>query len=192
MEIIKRLNWLDIFYVIVLVRIFYVTLCSEFTRELFKFLGAMLAAYLSLHYYISLGGLFLKITHLSKTFIPFLTFLSFILLAVLGYIIFIVLRNIFFRFFNIQPNPELDKWGGLILSMIRGFLILSIFSYGLAISPISYFKNSTKDSLSGRYIIRVAPFVYLGMWNILMSKFMVGEDVSPFAWEIPDSLSESK
>ncbi len=50
LNIIKQLNWVDIFVLIVLLRTAYISRKAGLPREFFKLLGTVLAIYLSLHF----------------------------------------------------------------------------------------------------------------------------------------------
>ena len=50
-EIIKQFNWVDIFVIILSVRVLYIAVKNGLPVELFKLLGTIAAIYLSLHYY---------------------------------------------------------------------------------------------------------------------------------------------
>jgi membrane protein required for colicin V production len=169
----KQFNWVDIFVVIIFIRICYVSLKSGFPVELFKFLGVVLAIYLSLHYYTSSAD-FID-ARIKKVPLEFSNLFSFAVLAILGNLIFVLLRSIFYRFIHMEAVPQLNKWGGFILGIARGILVISLLTFILVMSNIGYLKRSVANSYSGEYFLRVAPNIYSGLWNNLISKFMTKE-----------------
>lgn len=192
MDILKQLNWVDIFVIIILFRIGYIALQNGLPAELFKFLGSLSAIYLSLHYYTTLsdwiGGRFF--VSREKMPLEFLDFLCFVSLASLGYIIFVALRQTFSRFIKMEAGPKLNKWGGLVLGLVRGLCLSSLIVFMLVISSISYLKNSIINSYSGVRLFKLAPATYNRLWLGLMSKFMNKEKFNQTILEVQDSLTQ--
>lgn len=178
MEILKQFNWVDIFVAILLFRICYISLKSGFVIEFFKLLGTIVAIYLSLHYYISLSSFIRGVAGLE--FIPDSLFevFWFCILASAGYMVFMFIRESVGRFIKTETIATLNKWGGLLLGIGRGFLLSGLILFIFAISPIRYFAQSTKRSYSGRHLVSVAPDMYRSLWYGVMSKFMTEEKLN--------------
>jgi len=176
LNILKQINWVDIFVLILGVRICYVAVKSGFPVELFKFIGTITAIYLSLHYYIVLSG-YIKDWLSMGDRLPqeFLQFIIFLGLAVTGYYVFVVLRSIFYRFLKMEAVSTLNKWGSLILGFGRAVFLAGLIIFTLTISSVSYFNNSVKASYAGKRLFMVAPDTYFWLWNSLISKFAIGE-----------------
>lgn len=192
LDILKQFNWLDIFVVILLFRICYISLRNGLAAEFFKLLGTLTALYLALHYYTVLSDWINQRQFILKEKMPleFLDFLLFVLLTVLGYVIFVILREAFSRFIKMEAKARLNKWGGLVLGIARGFLLSSLIIFMLVISSISYFKDSVISSYSGRRLFKVAPATYTRLWNSLLSKFMSKEKFNPTVLEVQDNLTQ--
>jgi uncharacterized membrane protein required for colicin V production len=187
LDTIRQFNWADIFVVILLLRIGYIALKSGLTIELFKLLGITLATYLSLHYYIAWAGFMQGLGAMKKIPLEFLSFVSFLALAVLGYLIFVVLRSLFYRFIKMETVPNLNKWGGFVLGIARAILLASLIMFILVISPISYFKNSVNGAYLGKRILKVSPITYSLIWNNLASKFMAKEKFNEAVLEVQEN-----
>ncbi len=191
LEFLKQVNWIDIFVAIFLLRISYISIKNGLPLEFFKLLGTAVAVYLSLHYYTPLASS-LK-AHLPKNIPPEITaFFSFIILAVLGYLAVVLLRQLFFKFFKVEPLPKLNKWAGIIFGVARGFLLLSLVFCAFAISPLPYLKESVRESYSGSFISKIAPQTYGVLWNGLISKFVAGENFNNSVVDIQNTLSATK
>ena len=190
LNILKQFNWVDVFFVILLIRICYVAIKNGFSVELFKLLGTLSAVYLSLHYYIIFSDDI--VSRISEKFKPLedLTFFSFIALAVLGYLIFMLLGKVFSRFIQMEAVPNLNKWGSLILSIIRSFLLVSLIIFVFVIAPTAYFRNSVSNSYSGKRLFKIAPATYTWVWNSIMSKFQTQEKFNETILQIQTSLTE--
>jgi uncharacterized membrane protein required for colicin V production len=180
----RQFNWVDIFAVVILLRVCYIAIKGGFLNELFKTLGTVSAIYLSLHYYTGLSDFIRE--HLPFKNIPldFLDFIFFIVLAITGYLLFVILRLAILKFINMEPIPKLDKWGGLVLGITRAFLLTSLIIFTLLISTIAYFKKSVVNSYSGEYLSKIAPSVYTGLWDGVASKFMTKEKFNQTVTEV--------
>jgi len=171
-NILKQFNWVDIFVLIIIIRTCFIAAKSGFPIELFKFLGTLAAIYLSLHYYVSLSENLMDWLALERKIpLEFLAFIVFILLAIAGYVIFALLRSIFYRFLKMEAVSGLNKWGSLVLGMARGVFLASLIIFTLFISSISYFTESVRSAYSGRRLFMVCPNTYSWLWNSLVSKF---------------------
>lgn len=171
----QQLNWVDLVILILLSRICYIAVRNGLLTELFKFLGIILAVYLSLHYYIVFSAYLVSRLGLEGLAAGFMNLLSFLILAVIGYLVFVGVRIVFVKFIKAESTPGLHKWGGIIVGTARGFLLASLVVYALIISGPDYLRKSVKDSYSGKYWAGMGSGVYSGIWNSIMSKFMGGE-----------------
>ena len=190
LDILKQFNWVDIFFVILLIRICYVALKNGFSVELFKLLGTISAVYLSLHYYIIFPDYIVGRIGAKNIPLEYLTFFSFIALAILGYLIFMLLSKVFSRFIQMEAVPNLNKWGSLILSIIRSFLLVSLIIFIFVIAPTGYFRNSVNNSYSGKRLFTIAPTTYTWLWNSIMSKFRTQEKFNDAILKVQASPTE--
>jgi len=176
LEFFKHFNYLDIFIIILILRICYIALKTGFPVELFKLAGILSAIFLSLHYYIFLTGSMPKNIDLGLLPLKFVDFLIFISLAIAGYLLFMILRCIFYRFIKLEAVALLSKWGGLALGTFRGFFMAGLICFTLLISASPYLNKSIENSFFGSRIYRVAPDTYKWLWSAFFSKFMGTEE----------------
>jgi hypothetical protein len=101
-----------------------------------------------------------------------------------------LLRKVFSRFIQMEAVPNLNKWGSLILSMMRSFLFVSLLIFILVIAPTGYFRNSLNNSYSGKRLFNIAPTTYTWLWNSIMSKFRTQEKFNETIFEFQTSLTE--
>ncbi|MBM3246612.1 MAG: CvpA family protein [Candidatus Omnitrophica bacterium] len=189
LDILKQFNWVDVLVIILLIRICYAAINNGFSAEVFKLLGTIVAIYLSLHYYTQLSD-WLQ-AHGGKTEklpLEFLDFLLFTLLVIVGYLIFVLLRSIFYRFIKMEAAPNLNKWGGLVLGIFRGYLLAGLVVFILVISSVTYLKTSVKNSYTGKPLFKVAVNTYSWLWNSITSKFMPGEKFNNTILEAREGL----
>lgn len=190
MNILTRINWIDILCVILLFRISYIAYKRGFSAEIFKFAGTVCALFFSLHYYYSVAQAL--ITRITFVKIPLETarFFTFIFCAVLGYLAFVLLRFIFSRFIHMEATPQFNNWGGLSIGILRGVLFLGLLFYVFCLSPLPYFSKSVKDSLTGKKMVQVSVNAYSGMWQGILSKFLTKDKLNEDVLTITDWLNK--
>ncbi|MDI6758970.1 MAG: CvpA family protein [Candidatus Omnitrophota bacterium] len=177
LEILHKLNWVDLVLIVIFLRAIWIGARTDLPIELFKFLGTVSATYLSLHYFTIFSDSLKHILSfvIKAAPIELIDFISFVILVIIGYLIFAALRILFYRFLKMEAVPALSRWGGFILSIARGILLASLIVFMLVISSISYFKNSCARSYSGKTLFNVAPQAYNWLWNNIASKFLSDE-----------------
>lgn len=191
LDTLKQFNWVDILCIIVLFRVAFISMKSGFSTEVFKLSGTILAAYISFHYYTLFSDAFTSRFGLKEIMpIPFMDFLCFLILALLGYLVFVLLRITFYRFINVEAVNNLNRWGGLVLGVLRGVLLSSLIMFTLVISTLTYLKKSAADSYSRRYIFNIAPNTYTWIWNTITSKFMSQESYSKTVSEVQEDFTK--
>jgi uncharacterized membrane protein required for colicin V production len=172
MNDLRQLNWLDVFALLLIFRICYVSVRAGFPTELFKFLGTVAALIISLHFFASLAGLITeKLTVAIKVPAGLLNVTTFTLLAASGYIFFVFLRRMVNNLLKIEAVSTFNKWGGLFLGCIRALLLSSLVLFGMALSDIPYLKQSVKNSFFGARLVTVASDNYNFLWRGVFSKF---------------------
>ncbi|MDO9572299.1 MAG: CvpA family protein [Candidatus Omnitrophota bacterium] len=174
-ETIKQFNFLDILILIALFRICYIAVKMGLPVEFFKLMGVLFATFLSLHYYTKLSDIIQSRFFYKNLPLEFLDFLIFLILAGIGYSIFIILRSIFCRFMKMETVPKINKIGGLILGLTRGYFAIGLFAFMLTISSISYLNRSVESSYLGSKAFAIAPKAYNWLWNNFISKFSPNE-----------------
>jgi uncharacterized membrane protein required for colicin V production len=172
LDYLKQLNWVDIFAAILLIRICYIAVKTGFSIEISKLLGTICAIYLACHYYIRLSNFLKHSVSLFGAEVNVLNFFVFSVLAFLGYYVVVIIRMVFSTLVRVEAVSLLNRWGAFILGIVRFCLFTSLIFFTIAISNISYLENSLSDSFSGPLLVKLAPRVYVCLWDKLMSRFM--------------------
>ena len=188
-DILKHLNWIDIFIVIVIIRVCYISLATGFTIELFKLLGTIFSIYLSLHYYTVISNLIRDWLSSDKAAFGIVVPVTFVLLAILGYLVFSLLRNLIFRFIKMEAASGLNKWGGLIIGVFRSILLAGLIVFMLLVGGLPYFTASIKNSYSGLRFSTIAPATYTVIWDGFASKFFPDEIFNKAVLKIQENIS---
>lgn len=184
MEIFSKFNFLDVLILIILFRICYIAVKTGLPIEFFKLLGVLSATFLSLHYYTKLSDVIQRRFFYKDVPLEFLDFLIFLILAAIGYLIFVLLRSMFYRFMQMEATPKINKIGGFILGLVRGFFTIGLFAYILTISSIGYLNRSVERSYLGSKAFSIAPNTYNWLWNNLVSKFSPDEKANTTVTEV--------
>ena len=172
--LLHKINWIDIFFLIVFLRICLVAAKNGLPTEFFKLLGTVVATYISFHYFKA-GARFLEKTLALNTQDPLAVTIadvfSFTVLLIFSYLAVIFLRQLFVRLIKLEAHPGFDKWGAFVLGALRAVLFFSLLLSFLAFTNVNYFRKSIDNSFSGNRIYTVAPGVHNFLWNHLFSKF---------------------
>ncbi len=152
-----RINWIDIIVVISLFRGGYIGLVRGFSVELFKLIGMVATAILTVLYYESLS-LFLA----SHSFLPLeaANVVSVVFLFASLLLIFKLVRVLLFRVLHLELFGSLEKWGGCVLGFLRGFVFASLLLFVITLLPIEYAQKSIDEkSFLGPRIKQIVPQV---------------------------------
>lgn len=188
-NILTQINGVDLLIAIILVKVCWTAVKTGLVTEAFKLLGTIAATYLSLHYFVTLGDFMRGGGAAKKMGLEFIDFLAFVLLAILGYIFFVVARMAFGRFIKAEAVPRLNKIGGFILGVVRGLLASGLIVFMLIISSVGMVKEMAASAYFGRNIYKLSFSLYSGMWNGFFSKVMPQESFNNTLLEIQNSIA---
>jgi membrane protein required for colicin V production len=177
MELITKINWVDILVAILMLRISYVAFRDGLSHEIFPFIGSILIMVLAMRYYAVLGGSISR--NMMNMPIELANFLSFlVLVTVLGFLVRL-LRLLLDKIVKVQWHPVMEKFGGLVVGMMKAYVITGIVLMTLSLMPLSYLSWSIKDrSLTGKYILRAGPQIYNRV-GIFLPAMKLGETGKP-------------
>ena len=159
MQILSRINWVDVLVIILMIRMSYVAFMDGLSHEIFPFLGTLAVFVLSLHYYTRLGDVIsVNLGSMPAEVSNCLSFI--ILITILGFIVKF-LKVILDKIVKVQWHPVIEKFGGLFVGILKAYIITAMVLTMLALMPLSYLQWSVKDrSLTGRYVLMAGPEVY--------------------------------
>jgi len=158
---------------------------TGFAVELFKLLGTVSAVYFACHYYLKLGSfLNIRIPLEGEGWLKFSVFLAFLLLGLLGYFIFMIIRNFLTALIKMEAVSLLNRWGALTLGIIRGGLFVSLFLFAIAVSNSNYLKNSLTNSFLSPKFLKLTPAVYRVLWDNLLYRFMNKQALNKAVFEV--------
>lgn len=173
MEILGHINWVDVLVIIIILRISYIAFREGLTHEVFPLIGNIIIIVTALHYYIKLGSA------ISRNFLNLSSelsnFISFVILAVAAGFVFRLLNAFLNKLVKMQWHPLIERFGGLVVGVIRASVITSLVLTVLSLAPLSYLQRSIRDkSVTGVYFLRIGPEIY-GSVSRFLPTVSIGE-----------------
>ncbi len=159
MEIISRVNWVDLLVVIIMLRTIYVSFQDGLSHSVFPLFGSILKLVLALHFYSMLGS----VLHVSIALVPVsvCNMASFLAIILIMGLVLKLLKNLIDAIIKVTWHPLIEKIGGVAVGALRGAVSASIVLIFLALVPLSYLQWSIKDkSLCGMFFLRAGPAIY--------------------------------
>ncbi len=159
MEILSKLNWVDVLIVILIVRTSYVSLHDGLSHEILPLIGSIFMLIVPIHYYKGIASFLYNIGFAIP--IDILNLSIFILSVVCVGVIFRFLKIIIDKIINVSWYPLIERFGGLLAGIIRGAILASIVLMIIVLIPLSYLQWSVRDrSLMGVHFLRIGPSIY--------------------------------
>jgi len=159
MNILTKLNWIDILVIILLFRVTYVAFQDGLSHEIFPLIGSICTVVLALHYYHNLAIFISK--HFLNIPVQVLDFLVFLLLVLGMGFIFKFLKVFVDNFMKVTWHPAVEKFGGLVIGLLKATVVVSIVLTMLALLPLPYLQRSIRDrSMTGLYFLKIGPAIY--------------------------------
>ena len=166
MDIVNKLNWVDILVVIIMLRTSYVAFQDGLSHEIFPMIGAFSGLVLSLAYYKKIASVISQ--NMGGISVGILEALSFVTLFVAVIFVFKLLRLAFDKIIKVTWHPFIEKLGGFLAGAVKASMITSAILIGLALLPLSYLKWSIGDgSLIGMYFLKIGPSIYAKASRVL-------------------------
>lgn len=158
MQILSKINWVDVIVVILILRMSYVAFMDGLSHEIFPLFGSIIVFVLSLSYYVKLGGIMVQSLGMPS---ELANCLAFIILVVIAGFIVKFLRIIIDKLVKVQWHPVIERFGGLLAGVVKAYIITAIILTILVLMPFSYLRWSIKErSLTGKYVLMAGPGVY--------------------------------
>ena len=159
MEILTKINWVDVLVVILILRTSYVAFQDGLSHEILPFIGSLCMLVFSLHYYNKIALYLYNIGFALPMSV--LNLLGFILSAVCIGILFRFIKAIIDKIIKVSWHPLIERFGGLLAGVIKGAVLTSMILIIIVLIPLSYLQWSVRDrSMTGVYFLRIGPAIY--------------------------------
>ncbi len=163
-----RLNWIDVVFIVLILRVIYIARRQGIVVETFKLVGTFTASIVALHYYTQLST-FLRLPNDFGFWVCYVALVTFMIFC------FKVIRDGFFVLFHMEANTMLDRWGGTIIGIIRALLVCSLVAMFFRLSMFSYIRISTQKAVMGTYFSRLIPKMYESVYDGFITKLFPTE-----------------
>jgi len=156
MEVAVNADLIDLFFLILCLRVIYISIAKGVVCEGFKIAGLLLGAFFAFQFHSFYEASNFKVAFLNNKYLEFISFAS-IFLSVNG--IFSLLRLIVTSLFKRKDIPLGERWALLFVGGARAAFLLSLIIFLLHLSPLDskYFTQS----ISYGMFKGVAPRYYL-------------------------------
>ena len=186
-EAFQRINWVDILIVILLIRTSYIGAKTGLSAEIFKIIGVLLGLYFGIKHYSLIGSWIASSISLPPEVSEGAAFLTLVLISTASLrLVGLGLEKIV----KLTFADKLSKWGGFVMGLLRGGLILSLLFMFFVIIQVDYLVKSVEErSLTGPFIQKIAPFTYQAIARASLSDFKIK---MPAAAGKPSKAGEEK
>ncbi|MEW5758349.1 MAG: CvpA family protein [Candidatus Omnitrophota bacterium] len=173
MEFIYKINWIDLFISLIIVRSFLVGIKNGFAVEFFKFLGIIVSIFISFQFYLNLADFLRDYLPLKA---KLLENISFLVLVAVSYIIVVLLRSFFVMIFKFESTGVIDKILGFIVGFIRGALLASLILAFFILINTDYFHKSINKSLVGLRVLTLSNKTYSFIFEKIIKNILPHEE----------------
>lgn len=175
LDILKNINWVDILIAAITIRIIYIGIKNGFIVEFFKGIGVFFSIFITFHYYTGIAKILQSRLPISESIAQSLCF---VLLWSLVSLIFKLIREGMMLMLKIQAHSLLDKWGGLLVSILRSILIGSLVLVFLHVLGVEYIIKNVRRSFINAYLFDIASKVYEASYDGFVDKFFPSEKLN--------------
>ena len=160
--------WLDVLFFWMLIRTVKSAQKLELLVEFFKFIGAIIAVVIGLHYYPSLGKI---LSH--NFFAPPAVDEMFAFGLITGAVIFgfSLVREGWISILDITLKPDVNRIGGNIFAYLKLFFLYAFVTLMLSASGNEFVAKSGQNSYIGFLPKHAAVGLYKGIYKAVISKF---------------------
>ena len=162
-------NWVDIVMAVIILKGMHSVQKSIFVTEVYHFVGAALATFITLHYYVGFGH------YLHKSFSVPESVQSFTAFCLLGggiIFFFFVSQGGWKALLSVTMPNFLEHWGCLVLAALRNFMYAGLAFLALTMFDNGLFARETQGSFGSRIFQNMSIATYSFMHqNIVQPLF---------------------
>ena len=166
-ELFNRVNWVDVFALILLVRISYVSSRIGVGRQILPLILLALILTVPLYTYQDIAYFFAQRYSFKPATCKFFSyFLTVLIFAVIYHILLRVTGFLLFR--GEASTGTIERVGGAFLGLARSTIMIGIITIGLLLAPLKFTEDSVKGSYSGFFFIKTNLRVYSYVMNFIL------------------------
>ncbi len=172
------INWADFLMIAIIARTCFIGVQTGLGIELFKLFSLWLATIIAYQTYTT------PLSDYLNTKLPALpldagdVFVFCVVIALITIAVRII-RESFFLLVKIETKDSFNKISGFLFGLLRGVWVSSIALYIMTISTVEYLEVSAKSALFGHKVLYMAPSIYKGSYDGLITKFIPKLKINP-------------
>lgn len=166
-ELLSRLNWVDIFSIILLVRIGYISSYIGVGKQIIPLFLLETILLITLYNYTKIADFFAKSYSFTPSTCRFFTFLLMTLAFFAIYHVIMRLTGVFFSS-NRDGAVGIEKIGGVFLGILRSSVLIGIVLINLLLFPFKFVEDSVKNSSTGSFFISANVRGYTAIANLII------------------------
>lgn len=168
-ELFNRVNWIDIFALILLFRISYISSRIGVGKQILPAALLLLILLISLYYYKPMAEMIGNTLSIQPSILEFLCFFCIVVPSIVTYSIVQRLTVGFLSTPGIEGG-SIEKTGGAVLGIFRSLVMIGIIFIGLALFPVHFVRDSVRRSYSGPIIVNLNLRMYSQLATIIFRK----------------------
>jgi uncharacterized membrane protein required for colicin V production len=172
---ISGLNAVDVFVAIILATVIYIGRRGGLVAETINLAGNFCTIFVSFHYYTRFADV-LRVQFFGKD--ASTEFLAFNLLAVGTFLVFVLVSRGWILILRIKPYQWIDKWGSLVLSLIRGYWLCGLLFVVLLLAEHDYATPRARQAISGLMFRSAATDLYKASYSRCIESIFLGEKIN--------------
>ena len=179
MEVIFKAEFIDLFFLILCLRVIYISISRGLISENFKIVGILFSSFFAFQYFAFLGDVLRnKVLFLN---VEYLYLASFVLIFFAIYTVFGLMRLIATLLCRKRESSIGKNWLLLFMGGFRAVFLSSVIIFVLCLSPLD--SKHFRNSISFNLFSNVAPkiyFVSLGVYNLINPEAVLNPKVEEY------------
>ena len=168
-ELFNRVNWVDLFALILLLRICYVSSYIGVGKQILPLFLLAVMLPITMYNYREIAAFFINRYSITPSYCFFLSFAITLMVLSAGYRILIRISGVLFPGMQGEASG-IEKVGGVLLGIVRSLVIIGMLMIGLLLMPVNFIEDSVKGSYSAQFFVETDVRIYTSMVNLLLSK----------------------
>jgi len=174
-EAFSRINWVDLFSLIVLIRISYISSRAGVGKQVLPSILLVAMLTIILHSYMEIASLFINKYSFNPSTCIFVSYISILLVLWVVYSLVSRLTGTILSVGETSVNG-IEIAGGTFVGMFRALIIVGLLVMGLLLTPVKFVEEGVRNSYSGSFVIGTNLKIYTVMAKLIFRDQSVTED----------------
>ncbi len=174
-EAFSRINWVDLFSLIIFIRISYVSSRAGVGKQVLPSILLVAMLTVVLHSYMEIASLFINNYSFNPSTCIFVSYFSIMLVL---WVVYKMVSRISGTILSVGETSinGIEIAGGTFVGMFRSFIIVGILIIGLLLVPVKFVEDGVRRSYSGSFVIGTNLKIYTVMAKLIFRDQTVTEE----------------